>query len=97
MNIEDKIGSIVGKFLKAKIGDTMESGFRVILTVAGFALLFVIIGFVSAWPVMKLWNGCLVPAVVGVHLISWKQAWGIMVLTSFLFKSSSSSSSKDGK
>ena len=38
--------------------------------------------------VMLLWNGCLVPA-VGVNDISWLQAWGITILCSILFKSTS--------
>ena len=41
-------------------------------------------------PVMLLWNYCLVGAVAGVTAIGWLQAWGIMVLFGFLFKSSKS-------
>jgi hypothetical protein len=98
MNFQDKIGIMVGKFLKAKISNNLETGMKIILTAAGFILLFIAIGFLVSWPVMKLWNGCLVPAVVGIHVITWKQAWGILVLTSLLFKvSGSNSSSKDSK
>ncbi len=52
-----------------------------------FALLF-------ALPVMWLWNGCLVGTIDGIHPItSFWQAFGIMLLCSLLFKSSSSSKS----
>jgi len=53
----------------------------------GFVLFF---GFLLSLPVMLLWNGCLVDAVTIVKPISWLQAWGITILASFLFKSTSS-------
>jgi hypothetical protein len=56
-----------------------------------FALaVFVVISVILAWPVMMLWNGCLVGAIDGVHEVSWLQAWGISVLCGFLFKTSAS-------
>jgi hypothetical protein len=60
----------------------------IVLGLAG--LLF--LSFLLSWPVMMLWNGCLVDAVTGVKEIGWLQAWGISVLASFLFKSTSTSS-----
>lgn len=48
----------------------------------------VLLGFVLSWPVMVLWNNCLIPAVTGVNPITWMQAWGISILCGFLFKSS---------
>ena len=53
-----------------------------IIVVAG--ALFV--SFLFAWPVMELWNGCLVPAVDGVKQIGWLQAWGLQFLVNMLFK-----------
>ena len=53
-----------------------------IIVVAG--ALFV--SFLLAWPVMELWNGCLVPAVDGVKQIGWLQAWGLQFLVNMLFK-----------
>jgi hypothetical protein len=53
-----------------------------IIVVAG--ALFV--SFLLAWPVMELWNGCLVPAVDGVKQIGWMQAWGLQFLINMLFK-----------
>jgi hypothetical protein len=42
-----------------------------------------------AWPVMMLWNGCLVDAVTGVKEITWLQAWGINFLFGMLFNKNS--------
>jgi hypothetical protein len=43
---------------------------------------------------MLLWNGCLVDAVTVVKPIGWLQAWGITILTGFLFKTSVTTKSK---
>ncbi len=55
------------------------------LLTAGFALM-VIFGLLLSLPVMLLWNAALVPAIPGLVEIGWLQAWGIMMLCSFLFK-----------
>ena len=55
---------------------------------AGIATLL-FLSFVLSWPVMMLWNGCLVGAVDGVKEIGWLQAWGIQFLFALLFKSTS--------
>jgi hypothetical protein len=47
----------------------------------------VVLGLLFSYPVMLLWNGCLVPAVDGVKEIGWLQAWGLMILCGLLFKS----------
>ena len=44
------------------------------------------VSLLLAWPVMMLWNGCLVPAVDGVNEIGWLQAWGLQFLINMLFK-----------
>ena len=44
------------------------------------------ISFVLSWPVMILWNECLMPAVEGIKEIGWIQAWGISTLCGILFK-----------
>lgn len=44
------------------------------------------IGLLLSWPVMLLWNLCLVPAIPGLQTIEWLQALGIMVLFNMLFK-----------
>ena len=63
------------KYIAAAVG-------AFIITVA--SALFV--SFLLAWPVMELWNGCLVPAVNGVNKIEWLQAWGLQFLVTMLFK-----------
>jgi hypothetical protein len=57
------------------------TGFIGVIALGLFSLLL-------AWPVMELWNGCLVPAVDGVKQIGWLQAWGLQFLFGILFKSS---------
>jgi hypothetical protein len=55
-----------------------------------FALtVFVAVSVLLAWPVMMLWNGCLVDAVTGVKEITWLQAWGINFLFGMLFNKNS--------
>lgn len=49
--------------------------------------IIVVLGLLFSFPVMLLWNGCLVPAVDGVKEIGWLQAWGLMILFGVLFKS----------
>jgi hypothetical protein len=54
-----------------------------------FAILIatiVVLGLIFSLPVWFLWNQCLVGAIDGVNEITWLQAWGISILTSFLFK-----------
>jgi len=42
-----------------------------------------------SWPVMMLWNECVVGAVTGVNKITWLQGWGVSILTGILFKETS--------
>jgi len=44
------------------------------------------LSFVLSWPVMMLWNGCLVGAIDGVKEVTWLQAWGLQFLFILLFK-----------
>ncbi len=64
----------------------------IVILFAIVAALF--ISFVMSWPVMMLWNGCLVDAVAGVKEITWLQAWGLSILTGILFKETSLSFKK---
>ena len=59
-----------------------------ILVVVGSIAFILGLSFLQARPVMLLWNGCLVDAVTVVKPIGWLQAWGITILTGFLFKTS---------
>jgi hypothetical protein len=55
-----------------------------------FALaVFILVSVSLAWPVMMLWNNCLVDAVTGVKEITWLQAWGINFLFGILFNKNS--------
>ena len=65
-----------------------------ILAVVGAVAVLLFLSFLLAWPVMLLWNGCLVDAVTVVKPIGWLQAWGINILAAFLFKSSMTAKSK---
>jgi hypothetical protein len=68
----------------------MEKLIAALVIMLGMVGLALFVGFLLAWPVMMLWNGCLVDAVTIVKPIGWLQAWGISILASFLFKSTSS-------
>jgi hypothetical protein len=73
-------------FAKIIIGALM-----LVLGVACFAIVF---GLLLGFPVMWLWNACLVGLVTGIGPItSFWQAFGLMVLCGLLFKSSSTSKS----
>ena len=62
-----------------------------LLTTMAMAFVTVIIAaIVMAWPTQLLWNGCLVPAVDGIHELGFWQALGINVLFQMLFKSTNS-------
>jgi hypothetical protein len=54
-----------------------------------FSFLFIlIVGLLFSFPVMWLWNGCLVGLVAGISQIpSVWHAWGILILCGLLFKS----------
>ena len=66
----------------------------ILSAIVGFVVGFVVLSFLFSWPVMALWNGCLVGAIDGVHQITWLQAWGLSILCSFLFKSTNFTSNK---
>lgn len=73
----------------ANNGGSIGNGIAVFV---GAVMLAVLLGLLLSYPVMLLWNACLVPATSAVREIEWLQAWGIMVLSSLLFKSSVSKS-----
>jgi hypothetical protein len=56
-----------------------------IIAIIATLLILVMISFLFSWPVMALWNGCLVDAVSGVKEITWLQAWGLSILCNLLF------------
>ena len=58
---------------------------RLILLVVALAFA-VFVSFVLSWPVMILWNACIVPTIAGIKEIDWMTGWGISILCSILFK-----------
>jgi hypothetical protein len=50
-------------------------------------VLGVLLGLIVSYPIMILWNNCLVGAIEGANEIGWLQAWGLSLLSGFLFKS----------
>jgi hypothetical protein len=64
----------------------MQYFIGVITTFIGLIAISLLLSFLLAWPVMELWNGCLVPAVEGVNQIGWLQAWGLQFLVNMLFR-----------
>lgn len=69
----------------------------IVAAVLGLVALVIVLALVLSIPLWLLWNW-LMPVIFPeggiVHHITWLQALGIMLLSSILFKSSSSSSSK---
>lgn len=70
----------------------MEKFIVVATAVIGSFVAILLVSFLLSWPVMALWNGCLVDAVAGVKEITWLQGWGISVLVGLLFNRSASNS-----
>lgn len=54
--------------------------------IIGVVFAVVLVSFLLSWPLMWLWNNCLVSAVEGVHQVGWLQMWGITLLFNSLFK-----------
>lgn len=66
--------------------------FEIVTLLIVALVLIAVVGLIVSFPVMLLWNWCLVGAVAGVNEITWLQAWGILMLFGILFKTSSSTS-----
>lgn len=66
----------------------MKDMIEVVGAFVGLVAAVLFLSFVLAWPVMALWNQCLVPAMDGVKEIGWLQAWGLQFLFNILFKTS---------
>ena len=59
---------------------------KIIGIIGVFLAVAILVGLIISFPVMLLWNGCLVPAITGVNEIGWMQAWGLTVLSTVFFK-----------
>jgi len=71
----------------------MEKLFAIFIGVLGGLTFLILLSFILSWPVYMLWNGCLVDAVTGVKEVTWLQAWGLSILSGFLFKNTASNKS----
>ena len=69
----------------------MEKFIAAIMLVIGGIALIAVLGLLFSLPVMWLWNAALVPAIPGIKTIGWLQAWGILILSGFLFKPATTS------
>jgi hypothetical protein len=63
-----------------------------VLIVLGFAVLGAGLLFLFGWVVMLLWNW-LMPDIFGLKRISYWQGWGLLALSTILFKGMGSSNS----
>ena len=62
-----------------------------LLVTAGVVILWFIIIMLLAFPFMLLWNWVM-PLVFGLVELSFWQSWGVLLMSSFIFKSTSVSS-----
>lgn len=60
--------------------------FELTITALGSITFLVLLSLLFSLPVFYLWNGCLVGAINGVNEVTWLQAWGLNILSGFLFK-----------
>lgn len=60
---------------------------RILGMAAGIIAMFLFVSFLVSYPLMWLWNGCLVPAIPGIEEVSWLQMWGISILIGALTRS----------
>ena len=60
---------------------------KVLGLATGVIAMFLVISFLFSFPLMLLWNGCLVPAIPGLEEVSWLQMWGISILIGALTRS----------
>jgi hypothetical protein len=57
----------------------------------------IVIGIFLAWPIQWLWNNALVGSINGINPIGFWQAYGIYILSTIMFRSNVTSSSKSDK
>jgi len=72
----------------------MEALFELAMLGIIFAIAIVVLGVLTALPVMFLWNA-LIPSIFHLREISFLEAWGLVILCGSLFKSIPSQSSKN--
>lgn len=63
---------------------------KVLASAVGAIAAVVLLSFLLSYPIMLLWNGCLVPAVTVLKPVGWLQMWGISILIGLLVSRASS-------
>jgi len=71
----------------------METLVKFALVVTGSVGVILLLGMLMAYPTMWLWND-LAPSLFGLKVITLWQAWELNILCGWLFRSSTSGSSK---
>lgn len=66
---------------------------KALAAIVGIVVLVLLFSFLFSLPVFWLWNW-LCPALFGLPTITVWQAWGLLMLCGFLFRSSSNSTTK---
>ena len=64
----------------------MEKFLSVLIAIVGVLVLLVLVSALLAYPVMWLWNGTLIKVFPMIHAVDFWQAWGLNLLSGFLFK-----------
>jgi hypothetical protein len=57
-----------------------------IMVILLLVMFSIFLSFILSYPMMLIWNHSLVPAVSGLHEVSWSQMFMISILTSLVFK-----------
>ena len=52
----------------------------------GTLIAAVLLSFLLSYPLMLIWNQCLVPATSILKEVTWLQMWGIKILINIMFK-----------
>jgi hypothetical protein len=60
--------------------------FEILIAVLGSVMFLICLSLLLSLPVYFLWNECLVGAIDGVKEVTWLQAWGLNILSGFLFR-----------
>lgn len=68
----------------------MEKFLTGLVTFIGVLVIAFLLDLLLAWPFMLLWNW-LMPMIFGLTTLTFWQSFGLMLLASFLFKSSGTS------
>ncbi len=72
----------------------MDTFIKIVGVLIGLIVIGIILSVLLAFPVMWLWNFAVVGTIAGVAPLTFWKALAMMILCTFLFKSSGSTSSK---